>query len=142
MQRYEFEDEHSYLEKLKELVAQGVPTRDIHAFSPIPVPAAETILREKPTFVRVFAILGALSGLLAGFALTIYTVMRYPMIVSGKPEISLLPFVVIAFELTILLGSLATFAGFLLNARLPYIPRIFNPDEYSSHFTILVSEEH
>jgi hypothetical protein len=77
----------------------------------------------------------------AGFALCIYTVLRYPLIVGGKPVVSILPFVVIAFELTILLGSLATFAGFLLNARLPYIPRIFNPDEYGTHFTILVEEE-
>ncbi|MEJ5297722.1 MAG: DUF3341 domain-containing protein [Armatimonadota bacterium] len=141
MQEYRFEDEHSYLHKLQELVDSGVPTRKIHAFSPIPVPAAEQILREKPTFVRVFAIAGALMGMLAGFALCIYTVLRYPMIVSGKPVVAVLPFVVIAFELTILLGSLATFAGFLLNARLPYIPRIFNPDEYGTHFTILVEED-
>lgn len=142
MREYRFKDEHSYVEKLEELVRDGVPIRSIEGYSPIPVVEAEEILREKPTFVRWFAILGALGGTTLGYFLTIYSISRYTMIVGGKPPVSLLPYTVIAFELTILLGSLATFIGFLLNARLPYFPRILNPVEYGDEFTIVVKEDY
>jgi molybdopterin-containing oxidoreductase family membrane subunit len=46
-------------------------------------------------------------------------VLDWPLITGGKAIVSLPPFVVIAFELTILCAALMTVAGFLLSSRLP-----------------------
>jgi hypothetical protein len=57
--------------------------------------------------------------LTGGFALTIWTALKWNLITGGKPVVSIPPFVVIAFELTILLGGLCTLLGLLVTARLP-----------------------
>jgi len=62
-----------------------------------------------------------LLGAAIGFGLTIATSLSYPLIVGGKPIISLPPFLIIVFELTILFGGLLTLGGMLLNARLPRV---------------------
>ena len=49
-----------------------------------------------------------------------------------------MPFLIIAYALTILLGSLATFAGFLFLARLPNVPKILTPLDYGNQFVIVV----
>jgi len=69
--------------------------------------------------VRVFTLVGGILGCVLGFALPIYTVLDWPLITGGKPLISIPPFVVIAFELTILLAALMTVIGFLLASGLP-----------------------
>ena len=73
--------------------------------------------------VRVWTLLGGIAGCASGLALTIGTALDRPMRTGGKPIVSIPPFLVIAFELTILFGALATVAGFLVHARLPRIVR-------------------
>lgn len=141
IQRWEFEDEHEFLEKLEELVAQGTPTDRLDVITPIPVPQTESILKMKYSPLRFFTLAGALTGLTSGFALTIFTVMDWPLITGGKPLISLPPFVIIAFALTILLGSLASFAGFLILGRLPSLKYIKEPVEHENRFIILLAGE-
>ncbi len=140
-QRWEFEDEHEFLEKLKELVDQGTPTDRLDVITPVPVPVTEEILEMKRSPLRFFTLVGALSGLSLGFAFTIFTVIDWPIITGGKPLISLPPFLIIAFALTILLGSLASFAGFLILGKMPSISKIQNPIEHENRFIILLSDE-
>lgn len=139
--RWEFEDEHEFLEKLKELVDQGTPTDRLDVITPIPVPATEEILKMKRSPLRFFTLAGALSGLSLGFAFTIFTVIDWPLITGGKPLISLPPFLIISFALTILLGSLASFAGFLILGRMPSISKIQDPIEHENMFIILLDNE-
>ena len=141
VQRWEFEDEHEFLEKLEELVAQGTPTECLDVITPIPVPQTETILKMKYSPLRFFTLAGALTGLTSGFCLTIFTVLDWPIITGGKPLISLPPFIIIAFALTILLGSLASFAGFLILGRLPSLKYIQEPVEHENRFIILLAAE-
>jgi hypothetical protein len=61
--------------------------------------------------------------------------------VGGKPIVSIPAFVIIAFELTILFGALATLTGFLILAGLPSPKGIAEPQEYGNRFAIIVSEE-
>ena len=56
-------------------------------------------------------LIGGLSGCAAGFAMTIFMSYDWPVLVGGKPIASIPPYVVIAFELTILLGALSTVAA-------------------------------
>jgi len=141
IQRWEFEDEHEFLAKLEELVAQGTPTDRLDVITPVPVPQTETILKMKYSPLRFFTLAGALTGLASGFGLTIFTVLDWPIITGGKPIVSLPPFIIIAFALTILLGSLASFAGFLILGRLPSLKYIQAPVEHENRFIILLAAE-
>jgi hypothetical protein len=49
---------------------------------------------------------GALVGLACGLALPITTSLAWPLVVGGKPIVALPAFVVIIFELTVLVGSI------------------------------------
>jgi Protein of unknown function (DUF3341) len=98
----------------------------------------EAILAQKPSRLRFFALFGGLSGFCGGLALTIGTVLSWPIMTGGKPIISLPPFLIIAYLLTILLGSLGAFAGFLLLARLPSAQGLPCPEqEWGNQFVIV-----
>lgn len=109
---------------------------DLVTYSPVPDHEIEAALERPPSPVRFFTLTGAILGCVAGFALTIGTSLAWPLLTSGKPIVSLPPFVVIAFETTILFGALGNLLGFLLCARLPrrkterqYDPR-FSEDRF------------
>lgn len=140
-QEYRFSEKAEFLSKLKELLSAGVSSRDISVVSPYPVHEAEEILREPASNLKFFTFIGALSGLCTGFAFTIYTVVSWPLITGGKPLVSIPAFIIIAFELTILFGAIASFLGFLFLSRLPSIKRISAPLEYANDFVIVLRSE-
>ena len=74
-------------------------------------------------------LIGGLLGCATGFLFPIYTVLDWPLITGGKPLISIPPFVVIAFELTILFGALGGMASFLWLAGLPRVTGQPAPDD-------------
>jgi hypothetical protein len=105
---------------VRELRARGF--RSVSTYSPVPLEEFEEALTghglpRSP--VRLFTLVGALTGTASGFALTIWSSLKWNLITGGKPVVSIPPFVVIAFELTILLGGLCTLLGLLVTARLP-----------------------
>lgn len=71
--------------------------------------------------VRWLALLGGLGGLTLGLGMTVWMSLDYPLVTGGKPVVSLPPFLVIAFELMLLLAALGAIAGFLLLGRLPHL---------------------
>jgi hypothetical protein len=135
-----FEEKGKFLERLRGLVQEGVPGERIRVITPFGVPEVEEILPGKRSKVRFFALVGAASGTVTGFAFTILTSLSWPLIVGGKPVVSLPPFLIIAFALTILFGALSTFAGFLLLSRLPNPRGIRAGEEYGNAFVILVED--
>ncbi|MEX0602381.1 MAG: DUF3341 domain-containing protein [Bacteroidota bacterium] len=90
-------------------------------YAPVPHHDIEHALHRPKSPVRVFTLVGGLLGFCTGWALTIGSALHYPLIVGGKPIISIPPFGVLAYILTILFGALATMIGFLINARLPQL---------------------
>ncbi len=142
MQKFVFDNEKEFVRKLNELVGQGVARENIRTISPYPVREAEEILSTKPSEVRIFALGGALTGLAAGFAFTIYTVKAWPLMIGGKPIVSIPPFLIIAFALTILFGSLSSFLGFLYAAKLPAVRRVASEDDFTNDFEILAEMVH
>jgi Alternative complex III, ActD subunit len=92
---------------------------EITAFSPFPEEEIEHALGYGPSPVRLFTLVGGLTGAATGFALTIFTATDWPLVTGGKPIVSVPPYVVIAFELTILFGVLSTVIGVLWNMRVP-----------------------
>jgi hypothetical protein len=135
-----FEGKEEFLRRLRALVLEGVPPERIRVITPFGVPEVEEILPGKRSKVRFFALVGAASGTVTGFAFTILTSLSWPLIVGGKPVVSLPPFLIIAFALTILFGALSTFAGFLLLSRLPSLRGIRSGEEYGNAFVILVED--
>ena len=135
-----FEEKGKFLERLRGLVQEGVPGERIRVITPFGVPEVEEILSGKRSKVRFFALVGAATGTVTGFVFTILTSLSWPLIVGGKPIVSLPPFLIIAFALTILFGALSTLAGFLLLSRLPSLRGIRSGEEYGNAFVILVED--
>jgi Protein of unknown function (DUF3341) len=104
---------------LEELRAKGY--HDLEVYTPVPVHEIEDVLERdrRVSPVRLFTLIGALTGTASGFILTIWSAMEWGLITGGKPVVSVPPFVVIAFELTILFGGLASALGAIVLGRLP-----------------------
>ena len=66
--------------------------------------------------VRLFTLIGGLTGTTAAFAMQIWMNRNWPLLVGGKPIVAIPAFVVVGFELTVLIGSLATLLGVFLLA--------------------------
>ena len=141
MARYTFDNREEFLKRLRELVESGTAAESIRVRTPCPVPEAGEILGERPDRVRFFALFGGVAGFGGGLALTIYSVLSWPIIVGGKPIISLPPFLLIGYLMTILFGSLGAFAGFLLLARLPSAAALAPDAEFPERFVIVTGEE-
>lgn len=94
---------------------------DVVAYSPVPDHALDQALHVTISPVRLFVLVGGVLGCAAGFVFPIYTVLDWPLITGGKPLISIPAFVVIAFELMILLAAIGGMVGFLLLAGLPRV---------------------
>lgn len=80
------------------------PTADRALLAAVPRPASP---------VRLFTLLGAAAGCAVGIALPVYTMQAWPLIVGGKPLVSVPPIVIIAFELSMLGAALGGLVGFL-----------------------------
>src|SRR5437899_4597441 len=104
---------------LEDLKSKGY--HDLTVYTPVPVHEIEDVLeRDRPVSpVRLFTLIGGLTGMASGFFLTIWSAMQWGLITGGKPVASIPPFVVIAFELTILFGGISTVIGMILLGRLP-----------------------
>ena len=104
---------------LEDLRAKGY--HDLTVYTPIPVHEIEDVVeRDRPVSrVRLFTLIGGLTGTASGFLLTIWSAMQWGLVTGGKPIASIPPYVVIAFEMTILFGGLATVIGMVVLGRLP-----------------------
>jgi len=136
-----FDDREQFLEVLRQLLRQGVPGERIRVITPFGVPEVEEILPGKRSKVRFFALIGAAGGTVTGLAFTILTSLSWPLVIGGKPIVSLPPFIIIAFALTILFGALSTFVGFLLLSRLPSLRGIRSGEENGNTFVIVIEDE-
>jgi len=109
----------STVQAIRDLRARGFG--DFTVYSPLPVEEIEEeVDRPRPlSRVRLFTLIGGLTGTASGFALTIWSALKWNLVTGGKPIVSIPPFIVIAFELTILLGGLATLLALLVLGRIP-----------------------
>jgi len=119
----------------------GFKRKSIQAYAPVPEHDLEHAMGYGQSPVRVFALVGALTGTATGFALSIFTSMDWPLVVGGKPIVSIPAFVVIAFEMTILFGALSTVIGLFINTRLPNLKPlvVYDPEFSGGRFGVYVS---
>jgi len=112
---------------IRELKAAG--HKDLTVYSAAPQHEIEEALGDPVSPVRMYTLIGGLTGCAAGFGLTIWMSRDWAIKVGGKAVAAIPAYVAIGFELTILVGSLATAAGIVilsmrksLRGR-PYSPR-------------------
>jgi hypothetical protein len=79
----------------------------------------------------VFTLIGGLTGCAAGFAMTIWMSLDWPIMVGGKPFGSIPPYTVLAFELTILFGAMFTVAGMLILSFLKPTTNLMYDEKFS-----------
>jgi hypothetical protein len=130
---------------------QGKGYRDVEVYSPTPVHEIEDVLeRNRPVSgVRLFTLLGGLVGIASAFIITIWTSVKWGLVTGGKylqatpagvVGSTLPPFFVIAFELMVLFGGVATLIGLVALARLPRVrrTRAFDPRFTDDRFGVAV----
>ena len=118
---------------IRQLRARGFG--DMTVYSPVPVEEIEDEVESvRPlSKVRLFSLVGALSGFALAVFLTIWTSLKWSLITGGKHPVSIPPFVIIMFELTILFTGLATLLSILVLGRLP---RLSPSPTYDPRFTL------
>ena len=90
--------------------------RDFTVYTPVPNVEIQQAVGHRVSPVRLWTLVGGLTGCVSGFALTLWMSYDWPIVVGGKPIGSVIPYVVIAFELTILFGAGATILGLLYHS--------------------------
>ena len=109
--------------------------------SPIPSHTIAKALKEKESRVGYFTLAGGIIGFFTGFVLAIYTAVQWNLIVSGKPVVAWLPFLIVGFEFTILFAVLGNVIGLITQARLPEFEslKIYDPRFSGEYFGIVAS---
>ena len=110
-------------------------------FSPFPSKRIGEALHLKTSPVGYFTLGGAILGFVGGFVLSVYTASEWNLIVSGKPVIAWVPFLIVAFEFTVLFAVFGNVIGLLIHSRLPEFETLqqYDPRCSGEHFGILAT---
>jgi hypothetical protein len=113
---------------------------DLEVYSPVPSPEIEAVVARGPSRVRLWTLIGGLTGVTLGYVMTIWMSYNWAMVIGGKPFASIPPYTIIAFELTILFGVVLTVAGLLIHGLLlpPGDRGAYRPSFSSDEFGCLV----
>ncbi|MHC4067410.1 MAG: DUF3341 domain-containing protein, partial [Planctomycetota bacterium] len=112
-----FEDIHSVVGAVRSIREEKC--EEVMVFGPIMETELEEALEKPASPVRLYALIGGLTGLISGFAITIWSSYYYPLVVGGKSLASVPAYVVIGFEMMILFAGLAALLGMLIHNRMP-----------------------
>jgi molybdopterin-containing oxidoreductase family membrane subunit len=136
-----FPDEEKAVSAIEALKPLSWELDRVH--SPFPSHRILEALKLKKSRVGYFTLAGGILGFLFGLALAIFTALRWGLIVSGKPIVSMLPFFIVGFEFTILFSVLGNVIGLLILTRLPRYQDLekYDPRFSSDHFGIVASCE-
>ncbi len=127
----------SYMDELIDAIKhfRGEGHKDLVVYTPTPRHEISDAMEEKPSPVRKFTLIGGFTGCTIGYLFTSFVSLDWILPTSGKAIVAPQAFTVIAFELTILFGSIFTIFGIALFSRmfrkrnLPYDER-FTEDKF------------
>ena len=92
---------------------KGAGFSELEVYSPVPYHGIEEALDRGPSIIRLFTLIGCLTGVSFGYFMQIWVAYDWPLVIGGKPFASIPAYTIIGFELNILLGGLSTVAGLL-----------------------------
>jgi hypothetical protein len=127
----EFDSATELVDAAREVRDAGYTATD--AFSPFPIHDIDEALGVKRSILPYLCFAGGLLGLFSGLALQYFVhVMDYPIIVGGRPHLSLPAMIPPAYELTILFTAFTAVFGmlFLNGLPRPYHP-VFNVPRFA-----------
>ena len=107
-----FEHIDAATDAIKALRAGG--HKDLVVYCSHPNHELEEALETPVSPVRLFTLIGGLTGCTAAFAMTIWMNLDWPTLVGGKAIAAIPAFVVPGFELTVLIGALASVVGVIV----------------------------
>jgi hypothetical protein len=122
-----FEHIDAATDAIKALRARG--HRNLTVYSSHPNHELEDALETPTSPVRLFTLIGGLTGCTAGFGMAIWMNLDWPLLVGGKAIAAVPAFVVLGFELTVLIGALSSVFGVVIlclllrNSGAAYHPR-------------------
>lgn len=112
--------------------------KDFTVYTPVPNHEIADAIGHGPSPVRVWTLGGGLLGCFTGFAITLWMSYDYPVVVGGKPLGSIPPYVVLAFELTILFGAMGTIFGLLYHIWKDRRVAAYDPRFTDDHIGVFV----
>jgi hypothetical protein len=127
----EFENPTSLVNAARSARDKGY--RKLDAYSPFPIEELSDALHLPTNRLPLIVLIGGLLGGIGGYFLQYYvTVLYFPINVAGRPLHSWPAYIVITFEMTILLAALACVLGLLALCGLPmpYHP-VFNSPRFA-----------
>jgi len=136
-----FKDENQVVSAVNQLKASSYTFHRVN--SPFPSHKIMDALNLKKSMVGWFTLAGGIFGLVGGFALAIFTAVQWDLIVSGKPIVAIIPFVIVGFEATILCAVFGNILGLLTQMRLPSykLMQYYDPRCSGEYFGVLASCE-
>jgi hypothetical protein len=116
-----FDEAAAVVKELRNTSIKGFDSnKDMIMKSPIEHPEVEEVMGDKPVYVQLYTLGGALTGgLLAFFLLAGAQAVFYAQSKGGKPIVPFPPDFVLTYEMLILGGVYITVLGFLICAGLP-----------------------
>ncbi len=119
---------------------KGAGFATLELMSPVPLEGVEEVLGERKSVIKHFTFFGGLIGGISGFLLAAGTAVLWAHPAGGRPIITIPPYLIITYELTILFGILFTVLGFFISARLPAIhERVYVPESAVDKFVVTVA---
>ena len=129
--------EEDFLSAAENLKTSGFD--NISLLSPLPLEEAQEVLGLGKSPVRRFALAGAIIGALSGFAMAAGTALVFILPTGGRAIITIPPYLIITYEMTILFGVLFTLIGFHFVSGLPaWRDRPYLPSANIDRFVVVV----
>ncbi len=132
-----FAFEEDFLAAARNLQSSGFD--NISLLSPLPLEEAQEVLGLGKSPVRRFSLAGAIIGALSGFGMAVGTALVFVLPTGGRAIITLPPYFIITYEMTILFGVLFTLLGFHVVSGLPaWRDRPYLPAANIDRFVVVV----
>ncbi|MCJ8165287.1 DUF3341 domain-containing protein [Pontibacter sp. E15-1] len=126
-----YDDEDVLLHAIENIRAAG--TKIYEVFSPYPIHGIDDVLGIKRSRLPIVAFFGGLTGMSFALWMQIWMLgFDWPMIIGGKPHISLPAFIPVTFELTVLFSAFSMVIAFFIVSNLKPSLRVNMLDKRST----------
>jgi hypothetical protein len=113
---------------------------EITVYTPTPRHEFEHALDAPSSRVRIFTLIGGLTGATFGYWIAIWSSRYWPLVVGNKPIASWVPYTIFGFEVMVLIGSLATVFALFALSRVPRLTMTvgYDPRFSGGHFGVWI----
>lgn len=135
-----FTDEPDLIQAIKELQDKGIQIEDVR--TPFPVHGLDAVLKYRRSRIPKIAFIAGAAGGALGLLFQIWVFTKaWPLVIGGKPFLSIPSFIPVTFELTVLFAAIAMVIAFLVRSNLGpgSIPDILDDEVTNDHFQIILS---